>query len=135
MATLRNVTVSIVRDVANADVTVEFDIDWSEFDRLTNLQYSETWTLKGDDTGQDGDDAGAGDDPISLGPVLVGTVSANGATTTHRTKSRTVALASLDEDGGALPFGDDEIQAVVTLTPRLPAATSRESTIPAVVNT
>ena len=133
MASLRNVTVAIVRDVANAEITVEYDIDWSEFDRNTNVEYSETWLLRGDDTGQDGDNGPVGDDHISLGPILVATVSSNGQATTHRTKSKTIAFGNLDEDTGALPDGDDEIRAVVTLTPRLPLATSRESTLPAVV--
>ena len=123
MATLSNVTLSIVRDVANADLTVEYDVTWSAYDQLTNLPYSETWRLIGDDTGQDGDDsAHPGDDAVNIGLVTIGTLSSNGRATTHRTKTRTIEFADLDEDSG-----DDEIRAIVTLTPMLPVATNRES--------
>jgi hypothetical protein len=123
MATLTNVTLSIVRDVANAEMTVEYDIVWNAFDRETNVQYLEALRFIGDDTGQDGDDANAGDDAINTGLSVLTLVSANGAASTHRTKLRTIEFDLLNED-----VGDDEIRAVVTLTPQLPTATSREST-------
>jgi hypothetical protein len=134
MATVSNVALSIVRDIANADVSLEYDINWSSFDQLTNVEYDETWKLIGDDTGQDGDDGVAGDDPISLGIMFATTVSSNSQTTTHRTKSKTIAWSSLNEDT-TLPSSanDDEIRAVVTLTPKLPLAASRESNLVTVV--
>jgi hypothetical protein len=128
MATLRDLELQIVRDVANAELTLTYKIDWSPFDVLTNLQYTETWRVFGDDTGEDVDDQGAGDDSINLGPTVVGLVSANGQTTSTRTKTKTIAMSLLNEDTASpATTGDEEIRALVTLTPLLPAATSRES--------
>jgi hypothetical protein len=47
---------------------------------------------------------------------------------THRVKTKTIAFSSLNEDNSAVD-PDDEIRAVVTLTPLLPVATSRESNL------
>ena len=122
MATLSNVQLSIVRDVANAEAVVTFDIIWSAFDQATNLPYTVTWTLRGDDTGQDGDNNPVGDDPISMGLMFLTQVSSNGQAVTSHSREHTLAWANLDEDAG-----DDEIRAVVTLRPQLPVETSRES--------
>ena len=127
MASITNLTLSIVKDVANADITVKYDINWSDFDKLTGLQYMESWKLIGDDTGQDGDDGVAGDDPISLGLMPVFFLSANGQDVTERTLTKTLAFNKLNEDTFSGSDGDDEIRAVVTLTPSLPATVSRES--------
>jgi hypothetical protein len=130
VASLSNITLSIVRDVANAEITVEYDVSWSTYDQLTNLPYWETWKLIGDDTGQDLDDAAAGDDPVNLGLTSLSSISSNGQASTHRVKTRTIAFANLDEDSSAsASIADDEIRAVVTLTPQLPAAVSRESNL------
>ena len=132
MATLSNVTLAIARNVANAIVTVDYDITWSAFDQATNLSYIDTVAVRGDDTGQDGDNGPVGDDPISLGlvPIPLFGISYDGQPTTHRSKSFTIAWTNLNEDPD-----DDEIRAVVTLTPQLPVATSRESGPLAVVVT
>jgi hypothetical protein len=103
MATLSNVTLSIVRNAANADVTVEFDITWSAFDRTTNVPYVESFRLIGDDTGQDIDDAGPGDDPIVIGLQLQQLVSANGRATTHRTRTRSIPVREPRRGHSALP--------------------------------
>jgi len=128
MASVSNLNLSVVRDVANAEVTIEYDIVWSSFDQLTNLQYVDTFRLIEDDTNEDGDNLPVGDDPISLGLVAVVPVSSNGQASTHRTRTATVPFANLnkDDNGGNT---DDEIRAIVTLTPRLPVATSRESNL------
>jgi hypothetical protein len=128
MATVNNLVLSIVRDVANADITVEYDIAWSTFDQLTNLSYLDSFRLIEDDTNQDGDDVPAGDDPISIGLVPLLPISSNGQSSTHRTKKVTVAFANLNKDNVGTNV-DDEIRAVVTLTPQLPVATSRESNV------
>ena len=130
MATISNLTLSIVRDVANADITAEWDINWSAFDQASNLPYRESFALIGDDTGEDGDNAPAGDDSISLGlqPVLF--FSSEGQATTHRTKTLpTMAFSALNEDSGLFPLvnNDDEIRAVVTYTPQLPVTVRVES--------
>jgi hypothetical protein len=126
MASISNLVLTIDKDVANADVKVEYDIVWSSFDQLTNLQYLDTFRLIEDDTNQDGDDTPAGDDSISVGLVPFLLVSSNGNATTHRTKTVTMAFSNLNKDNTA-GNTDDEIRAVVTLTPQLPVATSRES--------
>src|SRR5215468_11302238 len=126
MAELRNIVLDIDKDVANANVTVTYEIRWSAFEQATDLEFDETWKLIGDDTGEDGDNLPVGDDPISMGLMLVGHVSSNGQATTSRTLTRTISFANLDEDATGSNT-DDEIRAVVTLTPRLPVATSRES--------
>jgi hypothetical protein len=127
MATISNLNVAVARNVANADVTVTYTINWSPFDQATNLGYLEVWDLIGDDTNQDGDTGPAGDDPISLGLTPVFTVSSNGNASTSRSLSKTIAFANLNEDDVA-GNTDDEIRATVTLTPQLPTATTREST-------
>ena len=55
MATISNIVLSIVRDVANAEVTIDYDINWSSFDRASNLSYLDSFRLIEDDTNQDGD--------------------------------------------------------------------------------
>ncbi len=127
MPTISNLTLSLVKDVANMDVTFEYDIEWDPFDQATDIDYDESWKLIGDDTNQDGDNLPVGDDPISLGLMPIVRVSSNGNAVTHRTKTRTIAFSNLDEDTGVNE--DDEIRAVVTLRPLLPVATSRESSM------
>lgn len=131
MATVNNIVLSIVRNVANANVTVTHDVNWSPFDQLTNLQYTETVRLIGDDTGQDGDNGVVGDDSIFTGLVFpIPVVSSNGQAVTARTKSFTFAFTNLNEDGSLpAPDNDDEIRAVVTLTPRLPGPVTAESNL------
>ena len=131
MATISNVTLAITRDVANALFDISYTVQWSEFDRNTDLTYLASWRLIGDDTAQDGDNATPGDDSIPLGLFLpLNFLSSNGQTSTTVTvPQQTIAWANLNEDAG-----DDEIRAVVTLTPQLPGATSRESS-PALVVT
>jgi hypothetical protein len=125
MPTISDLNLAIVKDVANANVTVTYKINWDAFDQATDLEYDETWKLIGDDTNSDGDNLPIGDDPISLGLLPIVRVSSNGNAVTERTKNKTIAFSNLDEDTGVNE--DDEIRAVVTLTPRLPVATSRES--------
>jgi hypothetical protein len=88
MATISNATLTILKDVANAEITYEYDINWDNFDQSTNLQYDEFWKLTGDDTGQDGDNLPVGDDPIGLGLMPLIRVSSNGQAVTHRVKTK-----------------------------------------------
>ena len=62
----------------------------------------------------------------------LGGLRSNGQATTSRTLTKTIGWADLNEDdnGGNV---DDEIRAVVTLTPVLPVTTSRESAAVVVV--
>jgi hypothetical protein len=128
MATASNVNLTILRDVANANATVTYTVNWSAFDQASNLQYSESIRFIGDDTGQDGDTGPVGDDPISIGLSFIVLLSANGQASTSRTRSFTFPFANLNEDNVA-GNTDDEIRAVVTLTPRLPVAVNVESNL------
>jgi hypothetical protein len=110
-----DLALAIKRDIANAEITVTYTINWSTFDELTNLPYSESWELAGVD--------GVNLTTLYTGPMLVNGVSSNGAATTARTKVATIAFADLDEDVNSL----DEIVAVVTLTPRLPVQKTAQS--------
>ena len=128
MATISTPQLSIVRDVDNADITVTYTITWSAFDQLTNLSYTESWKLIGDDTGQDGDNLPVGDDTIPMGLMSfpLGGLRSNGQATTSRTLTKTIGWDDLNEDDNGTNL-DDEIRAVVTLSPLLPVTTSRES--------
>ena len=134
MATISTPQLSIVRDVSNAAVAVTYTITWSAFDQLTNLSYTETWKLIGDDTGQDGDNLPVGDDTIPMGLMFfpLGGLRSNGQATTSRTLNKTIGWDDLNEDDNGANL-DDEIRAVVTLTPLLPVPTSRESALVVVV--
>jgi hypothetical protein len=112
-----NLQLVIVKDTANADVTVDYDLNWSSFDQLTNLVYDEKWELVGDDSGVT--------TTIFVGPSLISGVSSNGNATTHRTKTATIAWADLDED----PNNLDEIAVVVTMTPKLPVVRTAKSAL------
>jgi hypothetical protein len=106
---------TLTRDVANVEVTVNYRINWPAFDQLTNLSYSESWSLVALD--------GSAKTTIFTGPSFIGGVSSNGNASTDRTKTATIPWADLDEDVN----DDDEIAAVVTLTPKLPTAKTAQS--------
>ncbi|HOZ58361.1 MAG TPA: hypothetical protein PKY70_09260 [Nakamurella multipartita] len=130
MATASNVNLTLLRNVANANATVTYTVNWSAFDQASNLQYVESVRFIGDDTGQDGDTGPVGDDPISIGLNFSTLLSANGQATTSRTRSFTFPWANLNEDDvPILGNTDDEIRAVVTLTPQLPVTVTTESNL------
>ncbi|ACV76615.1 hypothetical protein [Nakamurella multipartita] len=130
MATASNVNLTLLRNVANANATVTYTVNWSAFDQASNLQYVESVRFIGDDTGQDGDTGPVGDDPISIGLNFSTLLSANGQATTSRTRSFTFPWANLNEDDvPILGNTDDEIRAVVTLMPQLPVTVTTESNL------
>ena len=106
---------TITKDIANAEVAVTYTVNWSTFDQLTNLSYTERWELVGVDPG--------GNTTFFTGPSLVGGISSNGNTSTARTHASTIPWSDLDED----PNGPDEIAVVVTLTPQLPVQRTAQS--------
>jgi hypothetical protein len=110
-----NLQLSVQRDVGNGEVTVEYDINWPKFAQLTDLAYQERVELVGVDTG--------GNTTLFVFPMLVNGISPNGNETTHRTRDATIDWDDLNED----PAGDDELAAVVTLTPLLPVPVSAQS--------
>lgn len=123
--TISNVTLSIPDVGDRAHVSVEYDVQFSDTDVLTNQAYEETFSLIGDDTGEDGVN-----DQISMGLVVLPyrTVRPNGAASVHRSLSVYVDWENLNED---LPTGQnpDEIKAKVTLTPILPATVKEFSNV------
>jgi hypothetical protein len=116
-----DVTLILEKDVANANFTIEYTINWSAFDRATNLAYTEVVKLVGNDPNRQQD--------LFTAPIFANGVSSNGNATTDRVHpasgSFTIPWAILDEDPGVDAV--DEIVAVVTLTPRLPVAVTGQS--------
>jgi hypothetical protein len=112
---ISNVVLTLTKDVANTEVGVTYRINWSAFDQLTNLSYTEAWSLVALD--------GANKTTLYTGPTLVSGISSNGNASTNRTKSATIPWSDLDEDVN----DDDEIAAVVTLTPKLPTTKTAQS--------
>jgi hypothetical protein len=112
---ISNVVLTLTKDVANAEVDVTYRINWSAFDQLTNLAYTEAWSLVSLD--------GANKTTFFTGPTLISGISSNGNASTDRAKSATIPWSDLDEDLNA----DDEIAAVVTLTPKLPTTKTAQS--------
>jgi hypothetical protein len=149
MATVTGLTldIEVVNDGANlvANVTAGYRINWSTYDQESEQPYREVCKLIGDDTGitpaEDGvDDAIVNGQlfpqllfppfpPVLGQPLIVlpfSTVSSNGQPFTDRLHTKTINLSNLDEDQDPVP-NPDEIRAVVTLTPVLPVAVTRES--------
>ena len=112
---ISNLVLTVDKDVANANIAVDFEIRWSKFDQLTNLSYAEEWKIVGID--------GVTNTTLFVGPSLVNGVSSNGELTTHRTKLATIPLTDLDEDATT----DDDLAAVVTLRPLLPTTKTAQS--------
>jgi hypothetical protein len=110
-----NLQLSVQRDVGNGEITVDYDINWPKFAQLTDLAYQERVELAGVDS--------SGNTTLFVFPMLVNGISPNGDDTTHRTRTATIDFDDLNEDSA----GDDELAAVVTLTPLLPAQVSAQS--------
>jgi hypothetical protein len=127
VASIQNLKLSLKRDVANVAITIEYDVAFGDFDRRTNLTYIESWRLIGDDTGQDGDDLSAGDDLILGIGSDSSPIAAEGRSVVHRRREMIAAWADLNEDQDLPTAGDDEIRALVTLSPQLPTFKRRES--------
>ena len=112
---MANVSVPVLDiDVVNvgaslkANVTVEYDITFSSYDRNSNQPYSVVCELMGEDAG----DVFTAIPNGQLGDAV--TVASGGQTTLHRKHTKRLNLSNLDEDNGV---ADDEIRAQVTLTP------------------
>jgi hypothetical protein len=134
MASVSNLTLSIavVNNGANleANIDVEYDIVFNSYDQNSNQAYAETCKIIGDDTGIVPAEDGV-DDAILNGTLFpafpfpgLNLVASNGQASVHRTRSKTLPLNNLNEDLAGNP---DELRAVVTLSPVLPVAVSRES--------
>lgn len=128
MATATITSFTITRDTANADVVLEYTVNYDEFDVQSNVGYHETYKLIGDDTNQDGDDGAPGDNQVGVSFYFVNPQRSNGLSSVQRSQAWTLPWATLNEDFALAPQdNDDEIRAVVTLEPELPVTTTRES--------
>lgn len=130
MANISDVKLRIVPDVANAEVVVAYTVEWSDSDISSNQPYEESCSLIGDDTGV-GDPATAGGDD-DLGVILTppgSVLTADGETTLARSFTKTIALATLNEDVKPVATNPDDIRAVVRLTPLFPALVQAESNL------
>jgi hypothetical protein len=67
MATVNITKFTITHTADNADFVLEYDVIYDDFDRLTDIGYTESWYLIGDDTGQDQDDGAPGDNQLGAG--------------------------------------------------------------------
>ena len=126
MASIGAVSLSIVTNVANADITVTYALTGSAFDIASGQPYTEGCRLMGDDTGivpaeDNVDDVIPNGLLTSIFAPLFPVVFTN-ALPINRTRTKTIAKSDLDEDVGL-----DEIRAMVTMTPQAPVAVSRES--------
>ena len=126
MASIGAVSLSIVTNVANADITVTYALTGSAFDIASGQPYTEVCRLMGDDTGivpaeDNADDVIPNGLLTSIFAPLFPVVFTN-ALPINRTRTKTIAKSDLDEDVGL-----DEIRAMVTMTPQAPVAVSRES--------
>jgi hypothetical protein len=124
MATIGPVTLTIVQNVANADITVTYSLTGSAFDIASGQPYTEFCQLIGDDTGITPPEDNT-DDSIPSGvltPLFFSTVVFPNNTPINRVRTKTIPKANLNED-----VGTDEIRAVVTLTPLAASMATRES--------
>jgi hypothetical protein len=127
MASIGAVTLSVVVNVANVGVTVSYALTGSASDIASGQVYTEVCKLIGDDTGivpaEDNiDDAIPGGTLTSTIIFFPTQVVFPNAAPINRVRTKTIPKANLNED-----VGTDEIRALVTLTPQLPFAISRES--------
>jgi hypothetical protein len=65
-----DVTLTLDKDVANANVTIAYRINWSEFDQATNLAYTEVVKLVGSDPNRQQD--------LFTAPIFANGISSNG---------------------------------------------------------
>ena len=130
MASIGDVKLSITdKGGSDAVVEVKYEVRFDSYDQKSNQPYVEVCRIVGDDTGT-GDSPAAGDDD-TLGfmtPLFFRSTQSNGKTTLKRNFSKTFRKTDLDEDRGEIE-NPDEIRALVTLTPVVPSAASRESNL------
>ena len=130
MASIGTVTLTIVPDVANANITVKYSLTGSAFDVASGQPYTELCQLIGDDTGINPPEDNV-DDPIPSGVLtsIFSTVTFPNTTPINRVRTKTIPKLNLNED-----VGTDEIRAVVTLTPIPASKVTRESNPPVTGN-
>jgi len=127
MATIGPVELKIRLKGTEAFVEVRYEIAFDGYDQRSNQPYTEVCKLIGDDTGTG--DLPAPDHTVGfLTPLLMTIAQAGDQPSLKREWKKTFRKTDLDEDRGPIP-DPDEIRAVVTLTPVLPSAVTRESNL------
>jgi hypothetical protein len=130
MASITDVKLRIVPDVANAEIVLAYTIQWSESDISSNQPYEESASLIGDDTGVGDPVTAGGDDDLGVDLAPPGSIlSANGEATLSRSFTKTIALATLNEDVKPVATNPDDIRAVVRLAPLFPSLVQVESNL------
>jgi hypothetical protein len=123
MANIGPITLRISRAGENALIEVFYGVLAETRDLATQQPYREICRLIGDDTPGDG-----ADDIVADGTLFNAiTVFTESSPEFTRVLNRTLPLSNLNEDTGELFPDDDEIRAVVSLTPLEPAVRTRES--------
>lgn len=121
MASISDVRLSVAADVANADVEIDTDLEFDDFDVASNQLFELHWSLIGPDR-QAGED-GVDDTLISQGAAEIIRLAADGQTSKTHHLAFTIPLEELNEDAS----GEDEVRAVVSVSPRGPFGDSQES--------
>ena len=94
MATATITRFTITRDTANADVELDYTVNYDEFDVESNIGYHETYKLIGDDTNQDGDDGAPGDNQVGVTFFFVSPQRANDRPASSATRTWTLPWAT-----------------------------------------
>jgi hypothetical protein len=122
MATIGPITLSIERSPRPGEVSIQvgYVVTASPHDIQSDQHYRETCILIGDDSGESNDVV------IAEGTTYDQTTIFGGSFNTfQRAEQKFIPAAALNEDSDT-PFQEDEIRAIVTLTP---IATTRASNI------
>jgi hypothetical protein len=123
MAAITDVRLRVTHDAANADIDIEIDtdIEFDAFDLASNQLFQLSWKLIGPDRLAGGD--GLDGTLTAQSAVDIIRFAANGQSTKTHHLAFTIPVQALDEDTS----GEDEVQALVTLTPVGPFGDSEES--------
>lgn len=114
-AFIDNLVLHLDQRPTDVSFSVHYDINWTDFDQITNLRYREVWRLLRVDPDQSR--------TVWTGPVADGGVCANGQARTSRTHCGRSTWAELDLD----PKGPGGLAASVELIPLLPEARTARS--------
>jgi len=129
MAKIGPVTLKVEPKGVEAKVEVAYDITFDDFDQKSNQPYVEVCRLVGDDTLAGDPAEAAPDETIGfMTPLFFRDTRSDGKPSISRAFTKTFRMRDLDEDRGTVP-DPDEIRAMVTLTPVVPSAATRESNL------
>lgn len=113
MAKVRNLELgTLLKDDTAVTLIVDYDIVFSDLDRLANIRYREVATAIGDDTGIAGDVANGGDDLLAV--MLNQITATDGQQTVHRHLEKTISRSTANGDKSILA-PKDELRAEVSM--------------------